>query len=175
MVIITYNVARANIKWKKDQEYATPSASLSHTLPPDSTSWTSAPLPKWSNKFILNSKLTCRIIVRFLDYLLWWEVKKTTNISEPRVPVDPSSVLASTLSEPIRRSVCLLDAVRILEYRTQQNQITRPTIDSASKVVFCSWVLGPVWPLIISEKFGLQFASFEQLRDTFNWIKKNKE
>ena len=30
-VIIAYRVARANIKWNKDQLYATSSSSLSHT------------------------------------------------------------------------------------------------------------------------------------------------
>lgn len=33
-VIITYKVAKANMTWKNDQEYATPSSSLSHTLWP---------------------------------------------------------------------------------------------------------------------------------------------
>lgn len=31
-VIMTYSVARPNMTWKKDQEYATASSSLSHTL-----------------------------------------------------------------------------------------------------------------------------------------------
>ena len=45
---------------------------------------------------------------------------------------DPVSSLARTLSAPISRSVCPLEAVRMLEYSTQMNQMTKPMMDSVS-------------------------------------------
>jgi len=46
---MTYNVARPNMTWKKDQEYATASSSLSHTLASDVCPLSPPSLPTHNN------------------------------------------------------------------------------------------------------------------------------